>query len=356
MFNLESTTKGKLHLKNGMSLEGISFGSTNAASGELVFNTGMMGYLETLTDPSYTGQILVITYPLVGNYGVPNPNKEKLDWPFESEKIQVKGLIVSEYSLKNSHHDSIKTLSDWLIENNVPALYGIDTRFLTKLIRSEGNPIAKIEINNEIDYYDPNKENQVDKASHRSPKIYGDGDKTVLLIDMGCKNNIIRSLINRGLKVKRVPWDYDFLGEKFDGILISNGPGDPEYAKATIERIKIMLEKNIPIMGICMGNQILALASGAKTYKLKYGHRGQNQPCIEVGTKRAYLTSQNHSFAIDEKTLPDDWTVWFRNANDQSNEGIKHKTKPFFGVQFHPESYPGPTDTAFLFDRFKELL
>ena len=292
----------------------------------------------------------------MGNYGVPAPDKENIDWPFESDKIQVKGLIVSEYSLKNSHHDSVKTLSEWLIENDVPALYGVDTRLLTKLIRSDGNPIAKIEVDNEVDYYDPNQENQVEKVSLRSPQTYGEGEKTVLLVDMGCKNNIVRSLVNRGLKVKRVPWDYDFLGEKFDGILISNGPGDPEYAKQTIERIQVMLDKEVPMMGICMGNQILALASGAKTYKLKYGHRGQNQPCIELGTKRAYLTSQNHSYAIDEKTLPEDWVVWFKNANDQSNEGIRHRSKPFFGVQFHPESYPGPTDTAFLFDRFRELL
>ena len=347
---------GTLTLSNHIKLNGISFGSETSASGELVFNTGMMGYLETLTDPSYSGQILVMTYPLVGNYGVPAPDSDRFDWPFESKKIQIKGLIVSEYSLKNSHHDSIKTLGDWLKENDVPALYGIDTRMLTKLIRSDGNPIAKIECGNEIDFYNPNDENQVEKVSCRSPEIYGEGEKTVLLIDMGCKNNIIRSLVNRGLRVKRVPWDYDFLGEQFDGVLISNGPGDPEYAKETIDRVQVMLEKDVPMMGICMGNQILALASGAKTYKLKYGHRGQNQPCVEVGTKRAYLTSQNHSYAIDEKTLPKDWIVWFRNANDQSNEGIKHKSKPFFGVQFHPESYPGPTDTAYLFDRFKELL
>ena len=348
--------RGKLSLNNGLEFEGFSFGADVSSSGELVFNTGMMGYLETLTDPSYSGQILVITYPLVGNYGVPKPDESKMEWPFESDKIQVKGLIVSEYSLKNSHHDSIKSLSNWLAENNVPALYGVDTRLLTKLIRNDGNPIAKIETGEAVDFYDPNKENQVEKVSLRTPRTYGEGEKTVLLVDMGCKNNIIRSLVNRGLKVKRVPWDYDFLSEQFDGILISNGPGDPEYAKATIERIQVMLEKDVPIMGICMGNQILALASGAKTYKLKYGHRGQNQPCVEVGTKRAYLTSQNHSYAIDEKTLTEEWVVWFRNANDQSNEGIRHRSKPFFGVQFHPESYPGPTDTAFLFDRFKEFL
>ena len=354
--NFLSRKKGSLVIQNDIKLEGDSFGADVSASGELVFNTGMMGYLETLTDPSYSGQILVITYPLVGNYGVPKPDESKLDWPFESKKIQVKALIVSEYSMQNSHHDAVKSLSDWLIENNIPALSGVDTRLLTKMIRSGGNPIAMVSCGQSVDFYDPSTENQVEKVSCRSPQTYGEGEKTVLLVDMGCKNNIIRSLVNRGLKVKRVPWDYDFLGEQFDGILISNGPGDPEYAKKTIERIQVMMDKDVPIMGICMGNQILALASGAKTYKLKYGHRGQNQPCVEIGTNRAYLTSQNHSYAIDEKTLPDDWMVWFRNANDQSNEGIKHKSKPFFGVQFHPESYPGPTDTAFLFDKFKELL
>mgnify|MGYP001168230727 CR=1 FL=1 len=353
---LQNQRLAKLTIQNGLTLEGDSFGADTSVSGELVFNTGMMGYLETLTDPSYSGQILVITFPLVGNYGVPEPDKANMDWPFESEKIQVKGLIVSEYSRKNSHHDSIKSLSDWLVEENVPAISGVDTRLLTKLIRSEGNPIARISCESEVEFYDPNSENQVEKVSCRVPKIYGDGDKTVLLVDMGCKNNIIRSLVNRGLRVKRVPWDYDFLSEKFDGILISNGPGDPEFARQTIERIQVMMSKNVPIMGICMGNQILALASGAKTYKLKYGHRGQNQPCVELGTNRAYLTSQNHSYAIDESSLPSEWSVWFKNANDQSNEGIKHRSKPFFGVQFHPESYPGPTDTAYLFDHFRELL
>jgi carbamoyl-phosphate synthase small subunit len=356
MANFLFSQKGNLTIENGIKLNGDSFGADVSCSGELVFNTGMMGYVETLTDPSYSGQILVLTYPLVGNYGVPKGNDDNIDWPFESKKIQVKGLIVSEYSLKNSHHDSIKSLQDWLVENHVPALSGVDTRLLTKLIRSDGSPIAKIEVNNDTEYYNPNKENQIEKVSCRTPQVYGEGDKTVLLLDMGCKNNIIRSLVNRGLKVKRVPWNYDFIGEQFDGILISNGPGDPEFARETIERVQVMMTKEVPIMGICMGNQILALASGAKTYKLKYGHRGQNQPCIEVGTNRAYLTSQNHSYAIDENSLPDEWSVWFRNANDQSNEGIKHKTKPFFGVQFHPESYPGPTDTAYLFDQFKELL
>ena len=356
MINLYNQEAGCLELENGLKFPGNLFGSDSPSSGELVFNTGMMGYPETLTDPSYSGQILVITYPLVGNYGVPKGDPQNFDWPFESNKIQVKGLVVSEYSIRNSHHDSVKSLSEWLKENNVPAISGVDTRMLTKMIRTEGNPVARITTSSITEFYNPNKENQIAKVSRRAPEYFGEGSKTVLLIDMGCKNNIIRSLVNRGIKVKLVPWDYDFTSDKFDGILISNGPGDPEFAIETISRIQVMLTKNIPILGICMGNQVLALASGAKTYKLKYGHRGQNQPCVEVGTKTAYLTSQNHSYAIDESTLSDEWTVWFRNANDNSNEGIKHKTKPFYGVQFHPESYPGPTDTAFLFDRFKELL
>ena len=348
--------KGRLTLSNGEELSGVSFGHNSSSSGEVVFNTGMMGYPETLTDPSYSGQILVTTYPLIGNYGIPKGNDQDFNWPFESNKIQVKGLIVSEYSMEYGHHEAIKSLGEWLHEYKVPALYGIDTRMLTKMIRDQGNLLGKIILDEDIDYYDPNKENQIEKVSINKPITYGSGDKTVLLVDMGCKNNIIRSLVNRDLKVKRVPWNYDFTNEEFDGVLISNGPGDPVFAEATIERVKKLCEGNKPIMGICMGNQILGLASGAKTYKLKFGHRGQNQPCIELGTKRAYLTSQNHSYVVDEATLPNDWEPWFRNANDQSNEGIKHKTKPFFGVQFHPESYPGPTDTAFLFDRFKELL
>ena len=345
-----------LILDDGNVFSGKSFGYEGDVDGELVFNTGMMGYPESLTDPSYSGQILVITFPLVGNYGVPEADKNDLDWPFESDKIQIKGLIVSEYSIKNSHHSAVKSLSNWLIENKIPALSGVDTRLLTKRIRDFGNPTARIAFKSTDAPAKLEAENQIEKVSCKERHTYGDGDKTILLIDMGCKNNIIRSLLNRNLKVIRVPYNDDFSDLDFDGVLISNGPGDPTFAQVTVDRVKKLMEKEIPIFGICMGNQVMAMASGAETYKLKFGHRGQNQPCVEVGTNRVFLTSQNHSYAVNEETLPSDWEVWFTNANDQSNEGIKHKTKPFFSVQFHPESFPGPTDTGFLFDRFKELL
>ena len=347
---------GYLVFENGEVFQGNSFGFEGASDGELVFNTGMMGYPESLTDPSYSGQILVITYPLVGNYGVAEPDGSNMDWPFESDKIHIKGLIISEYSEKNSHHSSVKSLSSWLRDNEIPALSGIDTRLLTKYIRDNGNPTARISMNDQTAPKRIQAENEIAKVSNPSRCEFGVGDKTVVVIDTGCKNNIIRSLVERGLKVIRVPWDDDLKGLDFDGVLISNGPGNPEFAKPTVETIQKLFDKEIPTFGICMGNQVMALAAGAKTYKLPYGHRGQNQPCLELGTNRVYLTSQNHSYAIDEATLPEDWEVWFRNANDQSNEGLKHKTKPFFSVQFHPESFPGPTDTGFLFDRFKELL
>ena len=325
---------------NGKVFKGTSFGHEGTIDGELVFNTGMMGYPESLTDPSYSGQILVITYPLVGNYGVAKPDRNNMDWPFESNKIHIKGLIISEYSEKNSHHSSVKSLSNWLKENEIPALSGIDTRLLTKYIRDNGNPTARISMNDKEAPKKLQPENEIQKVSSKERATFGSGDKTVVVIDMGCKNNIIRSLVERGLKVIRVPWNDDLSDLEFDGVMISNGPGNPEFAEPTVKTIKNLFEKNIPTFGICMGNQVMALAAGAKTYKLPYGHRGQNQPCLELGTNRVFLTSQNHSYAIDEESLPSDWEVWFRNANDQSNEGLKHKTKPFFSVQFHPESFP----------------
>jgi carbamoyl-phosphate synthase small subunit len=308
---------------SGKFFKGSSFGYEGEIDGELVFNTGMMGYPESLTDPSYSGQILVITYPLVGNYGVAKPDKNNMDWPFESDKIHIKGLIISEYSEKNSHHSSVKSLSSWLKENKIPALSGIDTRMLTKHIRDNGNPTARISMDNQTAPKKLTPVNEIEKVSSKKRATFGEGDKTVVVIDMGCKNNIIRSLVERGLKVIRVPWNDDLSGLDFDGVLISNGPGNPEFAKPTVKTIKSLFEKNIPTFGICMGNQGMAMAAGAKTFKMLYGHRGQNQPCLELGTNRVFLTSQNHSYAIDEASLPSDWEPWFRNANDQTNEGQK---------------------------------
>jgi carbamoyl-phosphate synthase small subunit len=365
---------GKLVLEDGTVFFGSHFGAELGCAGEVVFNTGMVGYPESMTDPSYSGEILCFTYPLIGNYGVPDNEKDEygLIKNFESGKIHVKGIIISDYSEKHSHWSSVKSLDSWMKENNIPGIYGIDTRELTKKLRSKGTMLGKIVLLKDIPLYDPNKENLVSKVSIEEPIIYKKGIKKVILIDCGCKNNIIRNLLKRNITVIRVPWDYDFhnlspkgsekekYDEKFDydGILISNGPGDPKTCIATIKNIKKEIEKENPkpIFGICLGNQILALASGANTYKLKFGHRSQNQPCIEAGTKRCYITSQNHGYAVDTKTLRSGWVEWFTNANDGTNEGIRHKTKPFMSVQFHPEATAGPVDTNHLFDRFVEML
>ncbi len=346
----------KLVLEDGSIFYGYSFGSTKTIAGEVVFNTGMVGYPETLTDPSYRGQILVLTYPLIGNYGVPDGEKENNLYKFfESDRIQVEGLIISNYSDTYSHWNAKKSLSTWLQENNVPGLFGIDTRELTKRLREYGTMLGKIVFNNdEIDFHDPNARNLVAEVSIKKSIVYKSGKKRVILLDCGVKNSIIRSFLRRGITVIRCPWDYDFSKEKVDGIVISNGPGDPKMCKETIFNIKrsISNSKNLPILGICLGSQILGLAAGADTYKLKYGHRSQNQPCMEMGTKRCYITPQNHGYAIDSDTLPEDWREWFYNNNDRTNEGLIHISKPFFGTQFHPEASPGPDDTEFLFDLF----
>lgn len=352
--------KAELILKNNSIYFGTSFGCQKAVSGEAVFNTGMVGYPESLTDPSYAGQILVLTYPLVGNYGVPAQDKEKgIAKYFESEKIQISGLIVSDYSFKYSHFKAKQSLADWLKSQRIPALYGVDTRQLTKELRLAGTMPAKILFNKEkLDFRNIDKENLVAESSIKKPIVYKAGRKKILLIDCGVKNSIIKNLLSRNLTVIRVPWDYDFLNSdyQFDGILISNGPGDPKHCKLLIANLKKFLTKKIPILGICLGNQILALAAGGNTYKLKFGHRSQNQPCLDIETNRCYITSQNHGYAVKNKTLPGGWKVWLTNANDKTVEGIKHKTKPFMAVQFHPEANPGPTDANFIFDDFIKLI
>jgi carbamoyl-phosphate synthase small subunit len=345
---------GKLILEDGSVLTGFSFGSEKAVNGEVVFNTGMVGYPETLTDPSYRGQILVLTYPLIGNYGVSGIERANgLLKNFESEKIQVQGLIISDLSENYSHWNAEKSLSEWLRENDIPALYGIDTRMLTKKLREKGTQLGKIIFKNEkIKFEDPNKRNLVSEVSINKVVEYKKGKKRVAVIDCGVKNNVIRAFLNRDITVIRYPWDCDFTKDKIDGVLISNGPGDPKKCDATVENVRKAISMNIPILGICLGSQILGLAAGADTYKLKYGHRGQNQPCIEVGTKRCYITSQNHGYVVDSSTLKEDWREWFVNNNDETNEGIVHISKPFFGSQFHPEASPGPDDTEFIFDMF----
>ncbi len=345
--------RGKLILKNGDIFEGYLFGSHKSAAGEVVFNTGMVGYPETLTDPSYKGQILVMTYPLIGNYGVPPLNNDDLPEFFESKEIQISGLIVSEESETYSHWNAAESLSDWLKRYNIPGLYGIDTRMLTKILREHGTMLGKIEVGNEVvEFYNPDVDNLISKVTIPHAEKYGNGKKRILLIDCGCKKSIITNLLQRNLTVIRVPYDYDVEKENYDGVVISNGPGNPVVYKQLVESAKKLIQKQVPILGICMGHQILALAAGAKTYKLKYGHRSQNQPVKEVGSNKCYITSQNHSFAVDTKTLPRGWHPWFENLNDYSNEGMIHEKLPFRSVQFHPEATPGPVDTSFIFDEF----
>lgn len=345
---------GKLKLKDGTEFLGISFGASNAQAGEVVFSTGMMGYPESLTDPSYKGQILILTYPLVGSYGVP----DKSLW--ESDKIMVSGLIVSDYIDTPSHFQSKKTLSEWFKQENVPLLQVKDTRFLTQIIREQGTMLGKIVFEKDIPFYDPNKENLVSLVSTKTVTKQESSNKkakTVVLIDCGAKFNIQRALVERGVNVVTVPWDFDFLQNKeiyFDGVLISNGPGNPEFADKTIKTVKKLLDQKKPVLGICLGHQILALAAGGSTQKLKYGHRSQNQPCLMEGSKRCFITTQNHGFAVSQ--IPAGFRPWFTNANDMTNEGIIHNKLSFMSVQFHPEATPGPVDADWIFDYFLEKI
>ena len=346
--------EGLLVLEDNSEVRGFSFGFPGSVSGEVVFNTGMVGYPESLTDPSYRGQILVLTYPLIGNYGIPAKSIEDgLFKNFESEKIQIAGLVVADYSGRYSHWNAVESLYEWLTENKIPAITGVDTRMLTKKLREQGSMLGKLEFGKKMKFDDPNERNLVAEVSCEKPIVYGEGKTKVALVDCGVKYNIIRLLLKRDATVIRVPWDYDFVNSSydFDGVVISNGPGNPKFCEKTVENVKKAMDENIPVFGICMGNQILALAAGADTYKMKYGHRSQNQPCFEVGTKRCFITSQNHGFATKKK-LPANWKPWFVNANDGTIEGIRHAKKPFMSVQFHPEATPGPMDTGFLFDEF----
>ena len=369
--------QARLILEDGTAFEGWSFGYNADATGEVVFNTAMTGYPESLTDPSYAGQILVTTFPLIGNYGVPDTGLAENGLPLfmESEKIHVKGLIVADYSETFSHWNAKESLESWLKREKVPAITGIDTRRLTKKIREHGVMRGYIEVNgdglkNEEYLEDYGSVNWVEQVSCKEVITYSPETnlspltshlsplKRVVLVDCGVKTNIIRCLIKRGIEVIRVPWDYDFNELEFDGLFLANGPGDPEQCSKTVEHIRTFLNNETvrPCMGICLGNQLLARAAGAKTYKLKYGHRSHNQPVQKVGTTQCFITSQNHGYAVDDKTLPADWEPLFVNMNDGSNEGIRHKTHPWMSAQFHPEACSGPVDTEFLFDEFVAML
>lgn len=356
---MHDTKRAVLILEDGTTFTGMSFGHDSATAGEVVFNTAMTGYPESLTDPSYEGQILVTTYPILGNYGVP-PRREKNDVSeyYESEHIHCKAIICQDYSWEHSHWQADRSLAQWLKEEGIAGIYGIDTRVLTKHLREKGSMLGKIIVDgcNDIPFYDPNKENLVEKVSCKSVEVHGEGTKTVVLVDCGVKHNIIRCLTRRGVKVIRVPWNYDFTAIAYDGLFISNGPGNPDMAEETVIHLRKAIAIGRPICGICMGNQLLSKAAGAKTYKLKYGHRSHNQPVRRVGSNQCFITSQNHGFAVDASTLPDDWEPLFVNMNDNTNEGIRHKYLPFFSAQFHPEASSGPKDTEFLFDEFINML
>ena len=351
-----------LILDDGSRFSGKSFGYEKAVAGEVVFNTAMMGYPESLTDPSYAGQIMVLTFPLVGNYGVParTQTSDGLSPFMESDHIHPEAMVVSDYSSEYSHWNAASSLADWLKEEQIVGVTGVDTRALTKLLREKGSMKGKIifEGGEDIEFIDPNLVNQVARVSCKEIITYGEGEgkKRVILVDCGAKENIIRCLIKRGVTVIRVPWNFDYNDMEFDGLFISNGPGDPDTCDSAVQNIRKTLAGDKPICGICMGNQLLAKAGGAKIYKLKYGHRSHNQPVRQVGTNRCFITSQNHGYAVDSSTLGADWEPLFINMNDGTNEGIRHKTKPFFSAQFHPEACSGPVDTEFLFDEFVKLL
>ncbi len=348
----------KLVLEDGTTFEGKSFGYEGSVAGEVVFNTAMTGYPESLTDPSYEGQILVSTYPLIGNYGVPKDELENgIPKFYESDRIHISALVIADYSFEYSHWNAKNSLREWLIQNKVPGIFDVDTRAITKVLREKGTMLGKIVFEDkDVDFYDPNKENLVAKVSITEKKSYGNGKHKVVLVDTGAKNNILRCLLRRDTTVEIVPWNYDFTQDEYDGVMLSNGPGDPEMCVETVENIRKAIDIEKPIFGICLGNQLLGISSGGSTYKLKYGHRAHNHPVIKVGSDTCYITSQNHGFAIDPESLGSEWEPLFVNINDETNEGIKHKSKPFFSTQFHPEASSGPTDTEFLFDDFIDLI
>lgn len=356
--------KVTLQLSDGTEFHGKSFGYEQPVAGEVVFNTAMMGYPESLTDPSYAGQLLTMTFPLVGNYGVPPFTFDKqtgLPDFMESDRIYASALIVSDYSEQHSHWNAVESLGEWLQREKVPGITGIDTRELTKVLREHGVMMGKILFDDEpnnVPEADYEGVNFVDRVSVKEIVRYNEGaGRKVVLVDCGVKANIIRELIQRGAEVVRVPWNYDYTDMEFDGLFLANGPGDPDMCSEAVEIIrKQMSRSRKPICGICMGNQLLSKAAGATIYKLKYGHRGHNQPVRMVGTQKCFITSQNHGYAVDARTLDKDWEELFVNMNDASNEGIRHKENPWFSSQFHPEACSGPVDTEFMFDKFVETL
>lgn len=374
-FGRQYSKKAYLELSNGIKLEGKAIGADISISGEMVFNTGMLGYSEAMTDPSYLGQILVFSFCLIGNYGIPFPKNGDFfsSQGHESSSIKTQGIIVSDIYDGCHHHNGGISLEDWMKKQDVPGLAGIDTRYLVQIIRESENlwgrivsEGAKYQNKNKFEflkhfedgeYVDPSKFNLMPSVSTKKRQVMSRGLKKVAIIDCGAKWNIMRMFIERDCKVEVLPWDTDFSTVKCDGWVISNGPGDPKNTADLVERIKKdVLILNKPILGICLGHQLLALASGAETKRLSHGHRSHNQPVFSIPDKKAYMSSQNHRYAVEKSSIPVDWELWFENANDNSVEGLKHKTSPFMSVQFHPEASSGPNDTSWIIDKFVGLL
>ena len=351
----------KLYLSSGESFEGKSFGAEGEALGEVVFTTGMTGYLESLTDPSYYGQILVFTYPLIGNYGV-FEEKGDIDKTFESDRIWVKGVVLMEHSEDYSHCEAFNSFDQWLKDQNIPALHSVDTRALTQVLREHGCIMGSISEDKKADYTDPLKGRYVPEVSPTEVQVLepeNPSGKTIAFFDCGAKNGILRHFLKRGVRIIRCPHDFDiFKSSEYDadGYFFSNGPGDPAQCHETIEIMQKALAQEKSVFGICLGTQIMALGAGGQTKKMKYGPRGVNQPAQEIETNHCIGTSQNHGYEVDENSLPSDFEVWFRNLNDDTVEGIRHKSKPIFAVQFHPEACGGPEDAEYLFDEFLKSL
>ena len=351
--NQSATLPSSLVLANGQSFVGMAPAwQQGQYFGEVVFNTGMTGYVETLTDPSYAGQILTFTYPLLGNYGVPDSTL------WESPRIHARGVILQTACASPSHYDSQRNFLQWLEQEKIPALLEVDTRALTKVLREQGVAMGAIVCNAEMpkQFGDFSTQDWMNQVSIKEPKQYGHGTKKIIAVDCGMKENIMRELMRFPISIKRVPHDYDYSQEEFDGLFISNGPGDPMQCQRTVDILAKAMKRDKPIFGICLGTQLMALAIGASTYKLRYGHRGQNQPCFDIQRNRAVLTSQNHGYAIEASSLPADWEVSFTHLNDNTIAGIQHKEKPWYSVQFHPEAAAGPHDTHYLFERFYQSL
>ncbi|KAL6923488.1 hypothetical protein ACHAPO_001653 [Fusarium lateritium] len=354
-----------LTIRDGPVFQGKAFGANANISGEAVFTTSLVGYPESMTDPSYRGQILVFTQPLIGNYGVPSAARDEFNLLkyFESPHVQCAGIVVSDVAVNYSHWTAVESLGEWCAREGVPAISGVDTRAIVTHLREQGSSLARISIGEEYDadedegFVDPGQINLVKRVTTKAPFVVESPGASlhVALIDCGVKENILRSLVSRGASVTVFPYDYPIhkVSQHFDGVFISNGPGDPTHCQATVHNLARLMEtSNIPIMGICLGHQLLALAVGARTIKLKYGNRAHNIPALDLTTGLCHITSQNHGYAIDASTLPSDFKEYFVNLNDGSNEGMLHKTRPIFSTQFHPEAKGGPMDSSYLFDKY----